>query len=67
MSQKSQTINRQAAESYGIDLKLLDVTLARTPSERVIAHQQALELMELLKQAGQDARIKKSSRTASQK
>ena len=65
MSQKSRTIHQCEAQSYGIDLKLLDVTLARTPSERVLAHQQALELMELLQQAGRDARIKKTPRTAS--
>ena len=63
MSRTHQSRHQHDAEVYGIDLKLLDVTLARTPSERIIAHQQALELMMLLQQAGQNARSKKNPRT----
>ena len=42
----------RAAVEYGIDLDQLDSSLALTPLERLIRHDQALELILALRKAG---------------
>jgi hypothetical protein len=44
------------AAEYGVDLSLIDAALARTPTERVIAHERALELMTALRRSGETFR-----------
>jgi hypothetical protein len=41
-----------AAAAYGCDMNLLEASLRRTPSERIDAHQGALDLVEALQTAG---------------
>ena len=60
-SKKKGTQHRKHAQEYGIDLSLLESNLKMAPSERVIAHQKALEFALLLRQAGEDARFSKNS------
>lgn len=40
------------AEAYGCDMNLLEISLRRTPIERIRAHQGALSLVEALQAAG---------------
>ena len=42
----------QAAIDYGIDVSQLDYLLTLTPAERLIRHDQALELVRAMRQAG---------------
>ena len=42
----------QAAIEYGIDVSQLDYLLTLTPTERLIRHDQALELVRAMRQAG---------------
>jgi hypothetical protein len=42
----------RAAVEYGIDLEQLDANLALTPLERLILHDQALQLILAMKNAG---------------
>ena len=41
-----------AAAAYGCDMNLLEISLRRTPTERIRAHQDALSLFEALQAAG---------------
>jgi hypothetical protein len=41
-----------AAAAYGVDMNLLEINLRRTPTERIDAHQAALDLMRALQAAG---------------
>lgn len=40
------------AAAYGCDMNLLEISLRRTPTERINAHQGALSLVEALQAAG---------------
>jgi len=51
---------QKEAQDYGIDLSLLEENLKKTPTERLLAHQSALELTALLRQAGENARQQKT-------
>ena len=42
----------ERAVSYGIDVSILDANLRLTPTERLIAHQRALETALALREAG---------------
>jgi hypothetical protein len=42
----------QAAIDYGIDVSLLDYLLTLAPAERIARHEQALELVQAMRQAG---------------
>ncbi|HWL94351.1 MAG TPA: hypothetical protein VNT79_12540 [Phycisphaerae bacterium] len=42
----------QAAIDYGIDVSMLEWSLSLTPSERLMRHQQALELVRAARAAG---------------
>ncbi|MEE9293778.1 MAG: hypothetical protein V3W34_02275 [Phycisphaerae bacterium] len=42
----------QAAMDYGIDVSLLEHRLTLTPAERLARHQQALQLVRAMRQAG---------------
>lgn len=57
----------QEAEEYGIDLSLLWDSLRKTPTERLLSHQQALNLFFVVKQAGADARQRRTLKTTSNK
>lgn len=46
----------QRAETYGIDLSLLDENLRLTPAERLRRNDEALELMNLLQEASPHSR-----------
>lgn len=52
------------AAEYGIDLSLLDAALARTPTERLEAHERALELMLELRKAGESHRAERRAAAA---
>jgi hypothetical protein len=45
---------RQAAAEYGIDLSITDYLLTLTPEQRLERHDQHLELVQVLRQAGID-------------
>jgi len=45
---------RQAALDFGIDLSITDYLLTLTPEQRLERHDQALELVTALRQAGMD-------------
>ncbi len=45
---------RQAALDYGIDLSITDYLLTLTPEQRLARHDEALELVKALRQAGID-------------
>lgn len=47
-----------AAEAYGCDMNLLELSLRRTPAERLRVHQSALELVEALQAAGRRRNVK---------
>ena len=59
--------HQKAAKNYGIDLSLLESNLRLSPTDRVIAHEKALEFALLLRQAGENARSKKSTAKAPRK
>ena len=44
----------QAAIDYGIDVSQLEYLLTLTPTERILRHQQALELVRAMRQAGRE-------------
>ncbi len=46
----------ERAETYGIDLSLLDDNLSRSPSERIRQNDSALELIDLLRKGRRDAK-----------
>lgn len=46
----------QRAEAYGIDVSLLEENLRLTPEERIVRHDQALELVSALREAKTRAR-----------
>lgn len=48
----SESQARRAALEYGIDLSITDYLLTLTPDERLERHDQALELVRALRQAG---------------
>lgn len=65
--QKSKTSNHwERAKRYGIDMSIIDANLQKTPTERAITHQAALELALTLREAGRKyyARLSKTSKTA---
>ena len=50
----SESVARQAVIEYGIDLSITDYLLTLTPEQRLEPHDQALELVMALRQAGID-------------
>lgn len=44
------------AVAYGIDLTLLKRNLSRTPTERLLAHRQALRRVLVFRRAGEESR-----------
>lgn len=54
------------AEEYGIDLSIIDSNLRMTPTERLIAHQAALETVSCFREAGRAyyARQSKTNKTS---
>ncbi len=53
-SQAAENAARRAAIDYGIDLSITDYLLTLTPEQRLERHDQALELVRALRQAGID-------------
>jgi hypothetical protein len=47
-----------AAEAYGCDMNLLEISLRRTPAERIDAHQSALDLFEAIREAGKRRNVR---------
>jgi hypothetical protein len=47
-----------AAEAYGCDMNLLEISLRRTPAERIEAHQSALDLFEAIREAGKRRNVR---------
>jgi hypothetical protein len=47
-----------AAAAYGCDMNLLELSLRRTPAERLRVHQSALDLVEALQAAGRRRNVK---------
>ena len=42
----------RAAREYGCDMSIIDANLRKTPEERIIAHEMALDLARALREAG---------------
>lgn len=53
----------EKAKKFGIDISLIEINLKRTPTERVIALQNALTFAEALSQAGANyyAKLRKTN------
>ncbi len=51
-SKKTTDSNWQKAGKWGIDLTILDANLRKTPTERVMTHQAALEAFLAFREAG---------------
>jgi hypothetical protein len=47
-----------AAAAYGCDMNLLELSLRKTPAERIDAHQGALDLVEALQAAGRRRNVR---------
>jgi hypothetical protein len=47
-----------AAEAYGVDMNLLEISLRMTPLERIRANQDAVDLIEALEAAGRRRHVK---------
>ena len=47
-----------AAEAYGVDMNLLEISLRRTPLERIRANQDAVDLIEALQRANKRRNVK---------
>jgi len=47
-----------AAEAYGCDMNLLEISLRRTPAQRIDAHQSALDLFEAVREAGKRRNVR---------
>ena len=47
-----------AAEAYGCDMNLLEISLRMTPLERIRANQDAVDLAEALERAGRRRNVK---------
>ena len=59
--------SQQQAENWGIDITLLDSNLERTPTERLILHEQSLMIAQQLQKAWDNARTQQHSKTSASK
>ena len=57
----------EEARAYGIDISLIEDNLERTPTERILIHQAALETVIALQEAMQNAQSSQHSSTTDTK